>query len=84
MVESNDKDGKETFMTAPPPQKTLSAIDKNAPPTLVIEEDDLSIPISPGTLCRRKGCGVAFISEKENRQGDGPGTICTYHSAPVG
>lgn len=84
MVESSNKDGKETFMTTPAPQKNVSMIDKNAPPALIIEEDDPTIPISPGTLCRRKGCGVSFISDKESRQGDGPGTICIYHTAPVG
>ncbi|KAF7778832.1 hypothetical protein Agabi119p4_3177 [Agaricus bisporus var. burnettii] len=81
VVESSNKDGKETFMTTPA-QKSLSTADKKAPPAWVIEEDDPTVPISPGTPCKRKGCGVPFVSDEESRQGDGPGTICVYHPAP--
>jgi hypothetical protein len=55
-----------------------------APPAAVIEqEDDLSIPVKVGTTCQRKGCGVVFESDEVNRIGDGDGTVCTYHPAPV-
>ncbi|GAW06300.1 cord and cs domain protein [Lentinula edodes] len=64
---------------APPP-----ATAKVVPATLpvVTEEDDLSVSITPGTSCRRKGCSVTFISDDENRLGDGEGTRCKYHPAP--
>ncbi|KAG6334872.1 hypothetical protein ID866_4213 [Astraeus odoratus] len=48
------------------------------------EEDDLSASVPPGTVCKRKGCGTAFVSDEENRIGDGAGTVCTHHPAPVG
>lgn len=55
-----------------------------APPAPVVEEeDDPTIPVKVGTTCRRKGCGVAFESDDVNRIGDGEGTVCTYHPAPV-
>lgn len=48
----------------------------------VEEEDDLSVSVVPGTICKRKGCGVIFVSDQENRTGDGAGTVCIYHPAP--
>ncbi|KAJ6608592.1 HSP20-like chaperone [Mycena sp. CBHHK59/15] len=51
-------------------------------PTIVEEEDDLNIPVSAGTPCKHKGCGIAFVSDEVNRKGDGEGTICTYHPSP--
>jgi hypothetical protein len=50
---------------------------------VIEEEDDPSVPVSAGTSCRRKGCGVVFESDEINRIGDGEGTVCTYHPAPV-
>ena len=52
-------------------------------PPVIEEEDDPSIPVKAGTTCRRKGCGVVYESDEVNRIGDGEGTVCTYHSAPV-
>ncbi|KAI6043139.1 chord-domain-containing protein [Pisolithus marmoratus] len=46
------------------------------------EEDDLTASVLPGTVCKRKGCGVIFVSDQENRVGDGAGSVCTYHPAP--
>jgi len=57
-------------------------VDRPATPTRVLEEDDLSAPVPPGTVCRRKGCGVTFVSDELNRQGNGEGVICCYHSLP--
>ena len=57
--------------------------DRPAASAPVLEQDDLSTPVPVGTVCRRKGCGVAFISEEVNRQGDGEGTVCQYHPLPV-
>ncbi|KAF8078086.1 chord-domain-containing protein [Lyophyllum atratum] len=53
-----------------------------APAPVVEEEDDLSVTVMPGTRCRRNGCKTEFVSDIINRQGDGEGTICTYHPAP--
>jgi len=52
-------------------------------PTVEEEEEDLDAPVKPGTICRHKGCGTAFVSDEVNRKGGGEGTICTYHPAPV-
>ncbi|KAF9239585.1 chord-domain-containing protein [Melanogaster broomeanus] len=46
------------------------------------DEDDLSVTVAAGTPCSRKGCGVAFVSDEENRIGDGEGVVCSYHPAP--
>jgi hypothetical protein len=53
------------------------------PEPVVEEEDDPSVPVTAGTVCRRKGCGLKFDSDEANRIGDGEGTVCTYHPAPV-
>ena len=53
------------------------------PPPPVVEEDDLTISVAQGTICKHKGCGVAFVSDEVNRLGDGEGTICSYHPKPV-
>jgi hypothetical protein len=47
------------------------------------EEDDLGASVKSGTLCRRNGCRTVFVSDDVNRIGEGEGTVCTYHSAPV-
>ncbi|KAF9068646.1 chord-domain-containing protein [Rhodocollybia butyracea] len=52
------------------------------PPPIVEEDDDLSVSITPGTTCQRKGCGVVFVSDEENRLGESEGTRCTYHPSP--
>jgi hypothetical protein len=53
------------------------------PPVVVEEEDDLATSVAQGTICKHKGCGVAFVSDEVNRLGDGEGTICNYHPKPV-
>ena len=50
---------------------------------VVEEEDDLEANVSKGTSCQRAGCKVTFVSDEENRIGDGPGTKCVYHSGAV-
>jgi hypothetical protein len=52
-------------------------------PSVREEEDDVTVPVDPGTICRRKGCGAAFVSDSVNRLGDGEGTVCTYHPSDV-
>lgn len=54
-----------------------------APAPAVLEEDDLDADVPVGTVCRRKGCGTAFVSNDINRNGEGEGTICHYHPLPV-
>ncbi|KII88667.1 hypothetical protein PLICRDRAFT_41870 [Plicaturopsis crispa FD-325 SS-3] len=65
---------------SPPAASAISATPKPAP--IVEEEEDLDVTVKPGTTCRHKGCGVAFVSDEINRKGDGEGTVCTYHPAP--
>ncbi|KAH7889836.1 chord-domain-containing protein [Phlebopus sp. FC_14] len=60
----------------------LVAVSPVATPAPVEDEDDLTVPVASGTLCKHKGCAVAFVTDEENRIGDGLGTVCTYHPAP--
>ncbi|KAJ7871399.1 hypothetical protein B0H14DRAFT_2723887 [Mycena olivaceomarginata] len=65
--------GQEVYSSGPSKAAAPPAVAAPAPrPTLVEEEDDLSIPVSAGTA-------VAFVSDEVNRIGDGEGTVCTYH-----
>lgn len=86
---TQSSDGKESYVSgsvtsnAPPPTTAIATAPVQPEP-LVEEEDDLSASVEPGTICRRKGCGVAYESDEVNRIGDGEGTVCVYHSAPVG
>jgi len=59
------------------------SVDRPVVPAPVLEEDDLSTPVQAGTVCRRRGCGVTFTNDEVNRQGDGEGATCHYHSLPV-
>lgn len=77
-------DGKELFQVtdAIPPSNGVTPATPAAPAP-VLEIDDLDKEVAFGTLCRRKGCGITFVSDEVNRQGDGEGTVCTYHPLPV-
>ncbi|KAF9532311.1 HSP20-like chaperone [Crepidotus variabilis] len=84
-------DGKEVFRvgnTAPASEflssknALLPPVDRPGPVAPVLEVDDLNTPVPVGTICRRKGCGVAFASDEVNRQGNGEGTICYFHPLP--
>jgi hypothetical protein len=91
MTESAD--GKEVYTSSSarsrPPQEPakLSAatpVAQPAPAEIVVEEeDDLEATVSKGAPCQRAGCKVSFVSDEENRIGDGPGTKCVYHSGAV-
>jgi hypothetical protein len=67
----------------------LNALSNGVPPAVaatpvpVVEIDDLTKEVAIGTMCRRKGCGVTFVSDEVNRQGEGEGTVCFYHPLPV-
>jgi hypothetical protein len=54
-----------------------------APSVIVDEEDDTNVTVDSGTPCRRNGCKTEFVSDEINRLGDGEGTVCQYHPAPV-
>ncbi|KAG6854917.1 hypothetical protein C0991_009740 [Blastosporella zonata] len=82
---SESGSGKETYSSATanlPVPASMSFAPATPAPVVVVEEDDLSVPVAPGTLCRRNGCKVEFLSDAVNRQGDGEGTLCTYHPSP--
>ncbi|KAG8714842.1 hypothetical protein FRC09_017196 [Ceratobasidium sp. 395] len=52
-----------------------------APPVEIVEdEDDPTVPVAPGTTCKRPGCRKQFVSDEESRQGDGEGAQCRYHA----
>lgn len=86
MMES--KEGKEVYSTVRTLQSRTSAPLATTLPVESVspsqpEEDDLSVTVAPGTQCTRKGCSVVFASDADNRIGNGEGTVCTYHPAPV-
>lgn len=76
--------GKESYSTRPSeaPSKAVSGTTTPKPEPVVIEEDDLTVTVAPGTQCKRQGCSTRFVSDAENRHGDGPGTVCAYHPRP--
>lgn len=76
--------GKESYSTRPSeaPSKAVSGTTTPKPEPVVIEEDYLTATVAPGTQCKRQGCTTRFVSDAENRQGDGPGTVCAYHPRP--
>jgi len=83
-------DGKEVYTSSARsrPQKPAerSKAIPTAPPAptkKVEEEDDLDATVPPGTACKRAACKVTFVSNDENRIGDGPGTKCVYHPGAV-
>lgn len=84
-------DGKEVYTTSSvrsQPQKPAghSVAIPTAPPASakeIEEEDDLEAIVPSGTACKRAGCTVTFVSDEENRTGNGPATMCIYHPGAV-
>jgi hypothetical protein len=81
-------DGKEVYTTAstPRPQKPTeraAAIPAAPNNEAKADEDDTDAVVPPGTACKRVGCKVSFVSNEENRNGDGPGTMCLHHPGAV-
>ncbi|KAI0797630.1 chord-domain-containing protein [Abortiporus biennis] len=75
--------GKETYSTKPAVTPTLSTSAPAEPvPPPEEEEDDLSVPVAPGKICLRKGCGKAFVSDEVSRTEGGSESICYYHPLP--
>ena len=85
MTESAD--GKEVYTSSSARSRAKSsAASSIAPPVptkKVEEKDDLEAIVPKGTPCQRAGCKVAFVSDEDNRTGDGPGTKCVYHPGAV-
>jgi len=91
-MKTESADGKEVYTmlsTRSQPQKPAESsaaipIVQPAPIKEVVEdEDDLEATVPHGTTCKRAGCKVPFVSDEENRIGDGPGTKCVYHPGTV-
>ncbi|KAG6891333.1 hypothetical protein C0992_008787 [Termitomyces sp. T32_za158] len=80
---SESGSGKETYSSGSPSVSVSVPPQPSIVTPVEIEEDDISVVISPGTACRRNGCRVTFVSDSVNRQGDGEGSVCTYHPAPT-
>lgn len=82
------KDGVEVYGSKAVEQQTPVAQPTKEPEVVETkqeeeEEDDESVPVQPGTICKRRGCGVAYKDDATSR-GDGPEAKCTYHpGAPV-
>ncbi|EIM90554.1 uncharacterized protein STEHIDRAFT_50891 [Stereum hirsutum FP-91666 SS1] len=82
---TESSNGKETYSntSAVPPTASAPApaiATATAPPAPIPEvEDDLDAPVPPGTKCKHNGCDIEYVSDEENRKGDGEGAICTYH-----
>ncbi|KAF7720588.1 hypothetical protein EC973_007277, partial [Apophysomyces ossiformis] len=68
-------------VVATPVAKTETKEEKKEPE--IEEEDDETVPVSTGTVCKRRGCGVAYKDNATSR-GEGAEAICKYHpGAPV-
>nr|GAT59638.1 predicted protein [Mycena chlorophos] len=79
---AKQENGAEVYTNAPTPKPKPAPAPAPAPTPVVEEEDDLEAVAAVGTTCKRKGCGVAFVSIEVNRVGDGEGTVCMYHPMP--
>jgi hypothetical protein len=69
------------------PPKVVSEAITNIEPKPVVpdvpEDDDLSVPVAPGTICKRRGCGVEYVDDDTSR-GGGSQAQCNHHpGAPI-
>lgn len=67
-------------LAPPTPALGTSRTPTPAPPVEVEDEDDLTVSVTPGTMCKRSGCRKTFVSDEVSRQGDGEEAQCTYHA----
>ena len=86
MTETSD--GKEVYTTTSTPRPQAPTERAAAIPAMPnneakVDEDDANAVVPPGTTCKRTGCKASFVSNEENRNGDGPGTKCLYHPGAV-
>ncbi|CAG8520907.1 17323_t:CDS:2 [Acaulospora morrowiae] len=83
-VTSVDENGVEVYGTGakytPPTSTSILPPSAAEKPVQPVEdpEDDLSIPVAPGTKCKRKACDESYVDEATNR-GEGPKARCIYH-----
>ncbi|CAG8672539.1 5905_t:CDS:2, partial [Scutellospora calospora] len=79
-----DKNGVEIYNSGPTytpieskpvdlPQNTKIAPQEEKP-----EEDDLNIPVTPGTVCKRASCNTPYVDDITSRN-EGPQAKCVYH-----
>lgn len=47
------------------------------------EEDDITVPVVPGTKCQHKGCNYAFVNDVVSRNEGSDEAVCRYHPMPV-
>lgn len=76
--------GEEVFTSGPTrPQATTSSKPGTPPPPapVIEDEDDVDVPVAPGTKCLRNGCKHTFVGQAESR-GDGEQSQCVYHPKP--
>ncbi|KAH9484143.1 Cysteine and histidine-rich domain-containing protein [Psilocybe cubensis] len=73
---------KDSLTSSASAKQEVTAAMPAPPPVPVLEVDDLNQAVPVGTPCKRKGCHTIFVSDEQNRQGDGEGTICRYHPLP--
>ncbi|KAF8590425.1 chord-domain-containing protein [Ramaria rubella] len=88
---SGGSNGRETYSTtlaegtrieASTSTITNSVMTSQPAAVILEEEDDVSIPVTEGTPCRRRGCNAKFVSDEKSRLDDGGDSVCTYHPAP--
>jgi len=77
---TSDASSNKHSQPATPPAERMAPM-ASVPNTVAEEEEeDLDAIVPSGATCRHNGCQTTFSSDEENRIGDGPGTLCTYHS----
>ncbi|QRV75343.1 cysteine and histidine-rich domain-containing protein [Ceratobasidium sp. AG-Ba] len=69
-----------TVSSLPPPAAASTPARVTTPAPPVEDEDDPSVAVAPGTMCKRPGCRKLFVSDEESRQGDGEAAQCRYHA----
>lgn len=75
--------GKEVYSSGRQEPVVLAPPSVATPAPTPEEEDDVTIPVEPGTPCRHKGCSAIYVSNEINRQENGEGAVCIYHPLPV-
>jgi len=66
----------ETDTSSRVPQPVPQAAHEAPPPEPESSSDDISIPVAPGTTCRRRGCGIQATADTASSR---DGESCIYH-----